>query len=80
MNSSPADGTSAAASRSSAGRWHRVGSVVRAEPEPAPPPPPPTVPPPRGPSATPVYDQLVAEYRARNLTVPRLPHPGYAGA
>ncbi|MDI3422986.1 hypothetical protein [Streptomyces luteolus] len=69
--SSPSDGTSAAAPRASAGRWHRVGSVVRAHPDPAPPPPPLPVPPPRGASATPVYDQLVAEYRARNLTVPR---------
>ncbi|MDI3405831.1 hypothetical protein [Streptomyces cavernicola] len=79
MNSSSADGTSAAAPRKSTGRWHRVGRVERVEP--APPPPPLPVPPPRGPSATPVYDQLVAEYRARNLTVPRAAEPrhGYPG-
>ncbi|NBE54807.1 hypothetical protein [Streptomyces boluensis] len=76
MNSSPADGSSAPAPRPSTGRWQRVRTIERARHEPpatAPPPPPPS----EEIGATPVYDQLVAEYRARDLTVPRT--PGYTG-
>jgi hypothetical protein len=75
MNASPADGASTALPGPARGRWHRVRTFERVRTDDVPP----AAPSPRGPSATPVYDQLVAEYTARNLTVPRVPDPRSPG-